>query len=45
VEATLPATQQTGIDITTIKTVGQAGEYIQKMTALLHPMTAGGGAR
>jgi hypothetical protein len=46
VEMTLPPSQQTGIDITTLKTVRDAGDYISRMTAILHPQaTAGGGAR
>jgi phospholipase C len=45
VEMTLPVAQQTGIDINGIKTMRQAGEYIGKVTSILHPMTAAGGAR
>jgi phospholipase C len=44
-EMTLPPQQQTGIDITQIKTMRQAGEYIAKATAGLHTMVAGGGAQ
>jgi hypothetical protein len=45
VEMTLPPEQQTGIDITQIKTMRQAGEYIGNVTALIHPLTAAGGAQ
>jgi hypothetical protein len=46
VEMTLPPAQQTGLDITKIETVAQAGEYIERMTAILHPVAqSGGGAR
>ena len=45
VEMTLPPAQRTGIDITKIKTVGQAGDYIAKVTSILHPMVAAGGAQ
>jgi len=36
-EKKLPAAQQTGVDVDSIKTEGQAGEYVRKMTAILHP--------
>jgi phospholipase C len=39
-EKTLPPKDQTGIDIETIKTEGQASDYIQKVTAKLHPPAA-----
>jgi hypothetical protein len=39
VEKTLAAGQQTGVDIDSIKTEAQAGDYIRKMTAILHPET------
>jgi hypothetical protein len=44
VEKTLPADQQTGIDVDAIQTEGQAAEYIRKLTKFLHgaPLTAGG---
>ncbi len=45
VELTLPPSQQTGIDVTQIKTVREAGEYIDRMTSILHPKTATGGAQ
>jgi hypothetical protein len=37
VEKKLPAEQQTGVDFASIKTEGQAGDYVRKMTAILHP--------
>ncbi len=36
-EKKLPPEQQTGVDPKTIKTEGDASEYIRKMTARLHP--------
>jgi len=45
VEMTLPPEQQTGIDIAQIHTVAQAGDYISKVTALLHPVATAGGAQ
>ena len=45
VEMTLPPDQQTGIDINQIRTMGEAGEYIERVTAILHPKAATGGAR
>ena len=44
VEKTLPRERQTGIDVDSIKTEGQAAEYIAKITKFLHgtPRTAGG---
>jgi phospholipase C len=45
VELTLPPGQQSGIDITTIRTMREAGEYIARVTSRLHPMAATGGAR
>jgi phospholipase C len=45
VEKTLPPEQQTGIDITAIRTEGEASDYIQRVTAALHPATTAGGAR
>jgi phospholipase C len=44
-EMTLPPQQQTGIDINQIKTMRQAGDYIQKATAGLHTAVAGGGVK
>jgi phospholipase C len=44
-ESALPPNQQTGVDISTIKTEGDAGDYIERVTALLHPKVAGGAAR
>lgn len=37
VEISLPKGRQTNIDITTLKTERQASDYIQKVTAELHP--------
>ena len=37
-ELDLPADQRTGVDISTIKTEGEAAEYIKKVTSLLHPL-------
>ena len=37
VEMQLPPEQRTGIDISTIKTEGQAAEYIKRVTLILHP--------
>lgn len=44
-EMTLPPQQQTGLDINQIKTMRQAGDYIQKATAGLHTKVAGGGVQ
>jgi hypothetical protein len=33
----LPPEQRTGIDIRTIRTEGQAAEYIKQVTTRLHP--------
>jgi phospholipase C len=44
-EMTLPPEQQTGIDISQIRTMRQAGDYIGKITAQIHPLTAAGGAQ
>ena len=35
-EQTLPPKQRTGINIATLHSEGQAAEYIQKVTAMLH---------
>ncbi len=40
VELTLPPDQQTGVDVHSIHTEGQASDYIQQMTARLHVQTA-----
>lgn len=45
VEMTLPPEKQTGIDITKIRTMGEAGDYIGKMTAILKPAAAVGGGQ
>lgn len=45
VEMTLPPEKQTGIDISQIKTMRQASEYIGKVTSILRPMAATGGAQ
>lgn len=36
-EKALPIEHQTGVDFDAIKTEAQAGEYVSKMTAILHP--------
>ncbi len=36
-EEKMPPEQQTGIPFNTIKTEGQAADYVRKMTAILHP--------
>jgi hypothetical protein len=40
IEQKLPRGQQTGVNFDSIKTEGQASEYIRKMTAILHPQAA-----
>jgi hypothetical protein len=40
VEKALPPRRQTGIDVASIRTERQASNYIQKVTALLHPQGA-----
>ena len=40
VEMALPPEQQTGIDISLIKTEGEASDYIRRMTSILHPKAA-----
>jgi hypothetical protein len=45
VELDLPPEQRTGVDFENIRTEGQASEYIQKMTAILHPKVAKTGGR
>jgi len=40
VDRDLPAEQRTGIEAGSIQTEGQAGEYIRRMTAILHPQGA-----
>ncbi len=42
VEKTLPPDLQSGIDSASITTEGEAGEYIRKITAVLHPAGAPG---
>jgi hypothetical protein len=39
-EEELAPEQQTGIDIASIATEGEASEYIRKLTAVLHPQGA-----
>jgi hypothetical protein len=39
-EQELAPEQQTGIDIASIATEGEASEYIRKLTAILHPQGA-----
>lgn len=45
VEKTLPPEKQTGIAPESIKTEGEASEYIRKMTAILHPHVAKAGGK
>lgn len=40
-EKKLPAHEQSGIDPETIKTEGEAAEYLRKVTARLHPQSSG----
>jgi hypothetical protein len=42
-ELTLPATQQTGIDVHAITTERQASEYIRQVTDRLQVQATGGG--
>ena len=44
-EKEMPPARQTGIDFASIKTEGEASEYIRKMTAILHPQVAKSGGR
>ena len=44
-EKEMPPERQTGMDFSSIKTEGDAGEYIRKMTAILHPKVAKSGGR
>lgn len=45
-EKEMPPERQTGVDVASIKTEGEASEYIRKITAILHPQAAkGGGGR
>jgi len=45
-EIEMPKELQTGINFASIKTEGEASEYIRKITAILHPQAAkGGGGR
>ena len=45
VEKTLPPEKQTGIAPDSVKTEGEASEYIRKMTAILHPQVAKAGGK
>jgi hypothetical protein len=40
VEKKLPPEKQSGIDFESIKTEAHAGEYIRRLTAILHPQGA-----
>jgi hypothetical protein len=44
VEKTWPPAKQTGIDIELVKTEAEAAAYIQKITAVLHPLAKKGAA-
>ena len=44
-EQEMPKELQTGIVFASIKTEGEASEYIRKMTAILHPKVAKSGGR
>lgn len=44
-EQELPPDRQTGIDFDSVKTEGQAAEYIRKLMAILHPRAAGSGGK
>ena len=44
-EQEMPRELQTGMDFASIKTEGQASEYIRKMTSILHPKVAKSGGR
>jgi len=44
-EQKLPPERQTGVDFDSIKTEGQASEYIRKMTGILNPQVAKRGGR
>lgn len=44
-ELEFPPSQQTGIDFESIKTEGQAAEYIRKLATALHPKTKKSGGR
>ena len=45
IEKTLPPGKRTGMDPKSITTEGRAGEYIRKMTNILHVQTAKSGGR
>jgi hypothetical protein len=45
IEKKLPPDQRTGTDPKSIRTEGQAAEYIRKMTKKLHPKTRRSGRR
>lgn len=44
-EMELPPDRRTGMDFNSIKTEGQAAEYIRKLMAILHPQAIGSGGR
>jgi hypothetical protein len=44
-ELKLPKEQQTGMDFSKVLTEGQAGEYIRKMTKILHPQVKEAGGK
>ena len=44
-EQELPPDRRTGIDFNSIKTEGQAADYIRRLMAILHPQSVGSGAR
>jgi hypothetical protein len=44
-EMQLPPEKRTGVDFASIQTEGQAGEYIRKMTMILHPQAAKSGGK
>jgi hypothetical protein len=45
VEMKRPPEQRTGIDFDSIKTEGEASEYIRRMTGILHPQVQKSGGR
>ncbi len=44
-ELELAPEKRTGVDFGSLKTEGQAAEYIRKMTEILHPQAARSGGR
>ena len=44
-EEKLPPERQTGVDFDSLKTEGDASEYIRKMTAILHTQSLKSGGR